>query len=357
MMARPPVRKFHSVQALRALAAFSVALTHILYNALGMAPGAGSVRALYGAMPWGAGVDIFFVISGFVVIHASRSFFAAAGAAQRFIQRRLARIVPLYWLMTSLLLAEMTFMPDAVNGPIGGIGFIVKSYFFIPCARPNGVVQPVLSLGWTLNYEMFFYLSLLPFLHLRQRQAVTGLTLALAVFVLAGRAGLLHGVVLRSWSDPIILEFCAGMLLAALPGNFMLHGIWRWAIVIAALLLLHLQPGWDRIAAYGIPAALLVLAAVTGGPAGRLPRLEISLVRLGDASYALYLVHPFAMRAASLLWLHLHRPGGIYAYIAVSLALAQSAAIAIHTYFELPVKRWLRCRLEGQPVKSSHSIG
>ena len=151
MASQAPSRQFPLVQALRAIAAFSVALTHILYDALGMAPGAGRARDLYQAMAWVAGVDIFFVISGFVIVHSSRRLFTAPGAMRLFAVRRLARIVPLYWVMTSLFVAEAFLDPGAVNGAIGGAAFIIKSYFFIPCARPDGVVQPVLGLGWTLD--------------------------------------------------------------------------------------------------------------------------------------------------------------------------------------------------------------
>ena len=357
MGALPQARQFPLVQALRAIAAFSVALTHILYDALGMAPGAVPVQRAYGAMPWVAGVDIFFVISGFVIVHASRPLFGAKGAAGHFAMRRLARIVPPYWLMTTLFLGVMLLLPGSINGDAGGLGYIVKSYLFIPCARPDGLVQPVLGLGWTLNYEMFFYLAFVFFLFFRQVIAVILATILLTAFVLAGRAGLLHGVVLQTWSDPIVLEFCAGMLLALLPGKFTLHAAIRVAIVVGALILLYLQPGWNRLAAYGIPAAALVFAAIIGKPAPGMPRVEIWLIRLGDASYALYLVHPFVMRAVALLWLHLHKPGGVYAYIAICLALAQIAALAIHKFFERPVTRWLRIRFEGNTIKIKPAIG
>ena len=349
MITAPP-RRFPLVQALRALAAFSVALSHILYDALSQAPHAGPVKALYKAMPWDAGVDIFFVISGFVIVHSSAGLFATQRGGRAFAVRRLARIVPLYWLMTSLFLAEMMTDPGAINGAIGGAAFILKSYFFIPCARPDGLVQPVLGPGWTLNYEMFFYMLFIPCIVFRRNRAVAAATALLAMFVLAGQFGLLHGVVLRTWSNPIILEFCAGMLLALLPGKFTLHAGFRAAVVIGALSLLHLQPHWPRIFADGVPAASLVFAAITGKPAFSLPRLETWLVRLGDASYALYLAHPFVMRAGALLWQHLHRPGGVYAYIACCLVAAQIAALVIHKFFERPATRWLRSRLENRAV-------
>lgn len=337
MPSQPP-RRFPLLQALRAVAAFSVALTHILYQALGMVPASKPVRALYDFMPWGAGVDIFFVISGFVIVHSSRRLFGTAGAARNFAARRLARIVPLYWLMTSLLLVATIYFPNSVNAAIGGPVFVLKSYLFIPCARPDGSVQPVLSLGWTLNYEMFFYFVFIPFLYLREVQAVKLATIVLALFVLAGRNGLFAGVILQTWSNPIILEFCAGMLLALLLGTFFLNTALRMSIVILALTWLHLMPDVNRVIAYGIPATLLVFAAIIGKPATGMPKLEVWLVRLGDASYALYLVHPFVMRAASLLWRHAHGPA-IYAYILVTLTVSQLAALAIHYYFERPVRR------------------
>ena len=345
-MAEAPARQFPLVQALRALAALSVALTHILHDALRQTASSEPVRSIYHALPWDAGVDIFFVISGFVIVHSSDRLFATRGAGRRFAARRVARITPLYWTMTSLLLAEAFFDPTAIHGPIGGATYIAKSYLFIPCARPDGVIQPVLGLGWTLNYEMFFYAIFIPFLVFRRPVAVFGASFLLGLFVLAGRAGWLHGVVLRTWSDPIVLEFCAGMLLALITGKFTLHDGWRLAILLAAAAMLLLQPAWSRVFAYGLPAMGLVFAAVIGKNMRHLPRIEIWLVRLGDASYAMYLVHPFIMRAGLLMWKHLHPPGAEFTYIVLSLVTAQAAALAIHYGFEKSITRRLRAVLE-----------
>ncbi len=340
-------RQFPLVQALRALAALAVALAHVTHDALALWPHSRPLAWLYGAMPWDAGVDIFFVISGFVIVHSSRSLYGTRKAARRFAVRRLARIVPLYWLMTSLFLAEWAFSPGSIHGDIGGLGYILKSYLFIPAARPDGLVQPALGLGWTLNYELFFYALFLPFLALRPAIAVLGATLLLAVLVASGQAGLVHGVVLQTWSAPIVLEFCAGMLLALLPGRVSLPAIIRLALAAGALILLHWQPaGWPRVLGNGIPAALLVAAAISGRGAEEPNRLERALILLGDASYALYLVHPFIMRAAALGWMHLHRAGGPAFYILLCLAAAQLAALALHRGFEKPCTAWLRAKLD-----------
>ena len=345
-MAAAPKQNFPLIQALRASAAMSVAISHILHDAQGLGHGSPSAAHLYTALPWTCGVDIFFVISGFVIAHASRGLFAQPNASRIFLARRIARIVPLYWAMTTLFLLNLWLLPGAIHGQAGGLGFILKSYAFIPAARADGMLQPVFGLGWTLNYEMFFYLVFAPFLGLPRRKAVLGAVTCLVLFVLAGACIGFPGIVLQFWSSPIILEFCAGMLLAQLPGRVALPAWVRALIALAAItaLCLHLHEGPERFYAWGIPAAALVFGAITGQPASRLPLPELWLVRLGDASYALYLVHPFIMRGVGLLWRHMH--GGALVYAVLCLALAQAAALALHQYAERPANTWLRARLE-----------
>ena len=346
MSAAPPKQGFPLIQGLRAGAALAVAFTHILHDAMQLSPGDTLLGQLYSAMPWAAGVDVFFVISGFVIAYSSRGLFARPHAAQHFLARRLARIVPLYWVMTSLFLLEFLAQPGAIHGAVGGPAYILKSYAFIPAARPDGQIQPALGLGWTLNYEMFFYAVFAPFLVLRQRPAILATVSCLTLFVLAGAFIGLPGTVLTFWSQPIILEFCAGMGLALLPGRLTLPWTLRALLAVAALTALHLHTheGPERFCAWGLPAVMLVLAASTGKPVSRLPALELWLVRLGDASYALYLVHPFVMRAISLLWTHMH--ASVLVYAGLCLVLSQAAALAVHKFGERPATRWVRARLE-----------
>lgn len=288
----------------------------------------------------------FFVISGFVIVYSSRGLFTRPDASRLFLARRLARIVPLYWFTTTLFLVNFLLLPGAIHGTVGGLGYILKSYAFIPAARPEGLVQPALGLGWTLNYEMFFYAVFTPFLFLRQHRAVICATTSLTLFVLAGALIGFPGTALPFWSNPIILEFCAGMGLAFLPGRLALPWAPRALLAIAALAALHVhtQEGPERFYAWGLPAVMLILAASTAKPATRLPALELWLVRLGDASYALYLIHPFVMRAVSLIWHHLH--ASALAYAGLCLVLSQITALAVHKYGERPATRWLRTRLE-----------
>ncbi len=148
--------KIESVQALRAVAALSIAILHVLHEAIGLDPG-GVMARWHAALPWGAGVDLFFVISGFVMVYASDELFGRRDAPALFMARRLIRIVPLYWAATTLFLLVALIARSAVSEGAGSIANVVMSYVFLPTRRPDGSIQPIYSLGWTLNYEMLFY--------------------------------------------------------------------------------------------------------------------------------------------------------------------------------------------------------
>ena len=99
---------------------------------------------------------MFFVISGFVMVHASEPLFGRADGPRLFWLRRLIRIAPLYWAVTSLYLVLTLLLPDMATSHYSP-GLIAASYLFFPFPREDGTMQPVVGLGWTLNYEMFFY--------------------------------------------------------------------------------------------------------------------------------------------------------------------------------------------------------
>jgi peptidoglycan/LPS O-acetylase OafA/YrhL len=333
MRANPEQKFLPWVQALRAFAALAVAFYHIAHDDItnGGDP-AGWFAAITRYFPWDAGVDIFFVISGFVIVHASTNLFAQPGGTRIFFRRRLNRIVPLYWLMTTAFLLTL-LAGGTIHGAIGGPAYLAASYLFIPWPRPDGLMQPAFSLGWTLNFEMFFYAVFAPFLRLRRNLAVPGAILLLSGFVLFSLTAGFTNPQLSFWSNSVILEFCAGMLIAlAPPGRLSLPV--RLLLVLLALAGLHLAtiapPAW-RALTYGAPAVALVAAAALGAP-GPVNRAERWLVRLGDASYAMYLVHPFVMRAFSVLWHKIHERNELTGtiYVLAGLAAAQSCALAIN---------------------------
>lgn len=335
-----------SIQALRAAAALSVATVHVLHEAVALDPG-GTVARLHAALPWEAGVDLFFVISGFIMVHASQRLFGQPGAPWRFLGHRLARIVPLYWAATALFLAVALTVGGAVNADVAGPMQVAASLAFIPWPRPGGVLQPVYSLGWTLNYEMLFYAVFTLFVRLPQRLALAAVTATLLALVAAEPFVPPHQPQLTFWTDPVIAEFVFGMAVAVAARFVVLANGWRMGlavVAVAALLWLHrVVPGAVAPLRAGLPMALLLAAAAFGPD----PGWSGWALLLGDASYALYLVHPFPMRVFGLAWRHWPGAGLLpaVAYCLASLAAAVLAAIAIHVWIERPTTRTVRRQL------------
>ncbi len=335
---------FDGVQALRAVAALAVALLHISdeAGAFGGTPGHAPWPWL-DALPLEAGVDLFFVISGFVLVWASWDAFGSLRSVPRFVARRLLRVAPLYWLLTAATILAGAVLPGSLSEGLGeGPGYLAASALFIPWRRADGFVQPVLRLGWTLEYEMLFYALLAGTLALPRRAGVAGLLLAIVALAIAGQVVRFAATPLAFWTDPIVLEFALGVLVAIAarrgwragwPGLFALLLACLAAAVAARL------PGGDiRVLVRGVPAALLVFCAlqVTQVPRG--------LLLVGDASYALYLVHPFPMRAMRVAAAHLPLPATVLAplYVGVTLAVAVALAVALHELVEQPILRWGR---------------
>ena len=343
-----------SVQALRAFAALSVAILHMLHDASPLDP-TGLIGRLHDALPWASGVDLFFVISGFVMVYSSADLFGRRRSASTFMARRLIRIVPLYWAATTLFLIVALATPGSVSQDDLGLSHVVMSYTFLPSRRQDGTIQPIYSLGWTLNYEMFFYLIFAACIVLPRRGAVAAVALLLGSAMALRRLVPPDATALVFWTDGMLLEFLLGMAVAVVAAKGgALPALVRAGLVLTALIVLivaHHSGIASGPVTTGVPMSLLVGAAVLGPPI----RVPGALLLLGDASYALYLVHPFAMRPVALIWQDLHLIGPILAslYAGTVLLLAVVGAVGVHLWFERPVGAWFRSRFPKRPLPRS----
>ena len=299
-----PTGKLDSVQLLRAIAASLVVIGHLIGAAVHKADLLGPFERPHFA--GGAGVDIFFLISGFIMVYTSGRMFGSGRGARDFLIRRLVRIVPLYWLVTLLTLGLAIVAGNHLPGPLA----TVASFLFFPVdtsGRGDGFAFPIVDLGWTLNYEMMFYLLFATFLPWGRERCVAAVSVALILLVAIGALATPYNVTLRFWTQPIILEFGAGMILALLHlrGLISLGFITRIALAAAAVALYLWDPfglftlkttpnGFARIGSWGLASAILLIAAISG-PTPLSGVFGKASVRLGDASYALYLLHPFAI--------------------------------------------------------------
>jgi exopolysaccharide production protein ExoZ len=336
------------VQILRGLAALLVVVHHVMEESRAL-PG-GTLHD--GLIMFGAsGVDLFFVISGLIMLYATHNRFGAAGAPVDFLRRRLVRILPIYWICTFVVLALWAtgafYSSKPVSTPI-----IVKSLFLLP------MDDRLIRVAWTLVYEMYFYLIFAVGLVFLSRRTI------LPGFAVVATAGLLLAQVLPTGplreflNNPIIFEFGFGLALALWFLNARRPLPWQWAAIPLGLALLvlasYLAPyentgGPVREARYliwGLPAALVVWGALAIG--GAKDVIGRAAMLIGDSSYSLYLTHSFVMMAFAKVLRTPHAP--LLPPIAwMVIATLVSVVVGLITYkaVEKPVTTWLQRRLRG----------
>jgi exopolysaccharide production protein ExoZ len=361
----PPMQKsLMSVQVLRALAATAVLIGHTLSNVGQLERHiVGSTTRAF-AFPGGFGVDLFFAISGLIMIISSERLYAKPSSRQIFLTRRAIRLVPLYWVVT------IAYVPLLLLGHHGFQGNILKalatSLAFIPYPTygfDGTDVFPLYTLGWTLNYEVFFYCIFAIFIVLPRREA----TWAVIVFlVLASVFGLLiqpTNTALQFWSQPIILEFGFGLLVGAL---WLTPTRVNWSICVVILICSILVVAADplrltikianlstandlrRVLGWGLPAAAILLSVTFLEKEVHFKCLAVRMLGfVGECSYSLYLVHPFALLFLMKLWekFALLEAFGIMSLIFSIFVTSYGIAIITHILFEKPLTRWLHVRL------------
>ena len=288
------------------------------------------------------GVDIFFVISGFIMWVTTMRRPELTGTA--FMKNRVIRIVPLYWLVSLFVLGTVLFAPQLLHTTVFYLPHAIASFVFLPARHPTtGDFWPLLVPGWTLNMEMLFYVLFALSIawsagSARLRLAwISGLLLAV----------LLIATVLRSWIDvmnfyanPIILEFLAGTFVGVLylSGKVRISALWFAALPVGFLLLWRGQVIVPPGIPFAGPAATLIVAAALFAPPLKLPLLR----RLGDASYSLYLTHVIALSAVAALWSHQSFVRAPVVFCVLSFGAAVVAAMICYRLVEVPVTASLK---------------
>jgi exopolysaccharide production protein ExoZ len=334
-------KTLYSVQILRALAASAVVAYHTIYMLAHMA-GYSFVVPIFG----GAGVDLFFVISGFVMVYTNHDAFRRPGASTDFLRRRILRIAPIYWLYTTLVVVLLALAPSLFSTTKFDWRHVISSYVFLLSANTAGNIGTVTQTGWTLCYEMYFYLLFSVFLLFPKR---VFLPLAGGVFLLGIGIGA-SGVELPAWATvatkPMLLEF----LLGAAIGFMFLAGLRLSRLaaamaIVAALIAIGLSGNelspWGRVVWWGLPNGAILLGALSFEGAGfKAPR---PLVALGDSSYSLYLVHPFVIPVFGKLWAMFLLASAVSPIVLFVLAFGSSLLVGhvMYAAVERPITKWL----------------
>ncbi len=337
-------RPFHSIQALRAIAALLVVLFHLQiveakYTA-GMPLLPGFIRHA------DSGVDLFFVLSGFVMTTIAAGSYGSPRQAGRFLVRRSWRVLPPYWFYTTVVVVLMLVAPGIANSAYQEQS-VLASYLLWP--QPQ---LPLLTVGWTLIHEMFFYLVMAGMIAFARETWLPALLLGWGALTLAAHFLLDAGAPWQQVaSSPLTLEFIAGALVGLywrhLPAPMALPVAVAGALGLAGAMLLLSEAGGPppsmamRLCAFGLPAALLTLGLVRWERAGS-PRVPLPLLRIGDSSYSLYLSHVFVISAAGRLWQASgwnHGPCQSWAFIALTVLACIGAGWASWRWLEQPLQR------------------
>jgi exopolysaccharide production protein ExoZ len=334
------------LQYLRAIAALMVVYFHAILQLRNVQPDAVMNGLLFGK----SGVDLFFVLSGFVmwITTADRQI-----GAREFYLRRIIRIVPLYWMLTLVAAATALIIPSALKSTVFDLPHVVATLLFLPWINPadpaGSMIAPVIVPGWTLNYEMYFYLLFGALLGLSKAVRPYALAvLLLAIFLLCQFLGP-DLTAARFYGDAVVFEFVIGVAIGKLYlDGHRISGALAWPLVaVAGAIMLHSDwTEWDlpRLFTVGLPAAVIVGAfALTDF--SRKPVLGW-LAHLGDASFSLYLSHIFVLAGARMLYGRLPFAWMQNEALFLILCLAASIVVAIllHNLFEKPVDRFLRSR-------------
>ena len=336
---------FRLIQILRAFAAILV-VTHHATIMLAQRNHMAIANWIEGA----SGVDLFFVISGFVMTVSAAPLRSAVHSARTFLARRLERVVPMYWIVTTIKLVVLLSVPSLGLNAIGSPGHVLASYLFFPSLNPQGLFEPVVIVGWTLNFEMAFYLLFAVALALRAKPVWVLTPLLLGIALLPQLHGFVGPVWLSFFENTMLFEFLFGVLLAlALPYVRRLPWLAGALLLLAGAgpLLLWREANFTywRGLCWGVPALAMVAGAISleGRWGSRSPRWALAL---GDASYSIYLVHTFALPAAGLLLrgLRMAWPADVIVAMVLAVALSTAAGLLSYQLVERPITAWFKGR-------------
>lgn len=334
-----------SIQYLRAVAALMVVFHHSLKQIDDYSDNL--IITNIGA----AGVDIFFIISGFVIWLVTCK---KDDSIINFLLKRVVRVVPIYWAVTMLIVVVCVSYPSVFKTTIVGFWPVVKSLFFIPhysLAFPESIF-PILVPGWTLNYEMFFYFVFSASFLFKRKLIFLG-----AIFVslvLLGFVVKSESAVFLTYTNSLLLEFLAGVLI----GKCYTEGWLSRVSVLNASSLIFLSVLFfaismfffndgesDRVIKWGGPSLLLIIGVISLEIHNKI-HVKKLFIFVGDASYSIYLLHILALGLLRFLWVKVVDVGDstfeAYFFVVVCVVFSTFIGCVVHKLIEDPLTKCIR---------------
>ena len=322
-------RRLGNIELLRFIAAALVVFYHLhirFAERVGLLPELNQFMGEFGA----SGVDIFFVISGFVI---AMNVMEPSNTPKKFISARFARIIPTYWILTLVVAALMVLWPAVFNTGFS-IPRLFESLLFVTDRLSDSL--PLIGVGWSLNFEIGFYLLVFAILFIRVRRDYSLLLQSVALFTL----------VLLGIFNPIFIEFIFGYLAYFLWRNVRVSKLMAAVFLVAGSALLA---SWRIVAEladtrwvyFGLPGFLLLLGAVS------LPQISGDWVRrLGFSSYSIYLTQWLSIPVVGLISLQLTRIANLAPlFFVIGIFIVLFIGVIYSEFIDVRLYAWARKRL------------
>lgn len=331
-----------SIQSLRGIAAWLVVVHHIHQIMLPSGVGYKYVDSII--LKFASGVDLFFVISGFIIYN---SIIGSSSSAFIFLAKRLWRVVPLYWFYTFVAVMATMLLPGIVLQPSVEINEVMKSLLFIPYMNTEfGVHLPFLTVGWTLNYEMYFYVASFFALLISRKNY-----LLIISFLIISISSIIAWVSNDTsfYADGVVNEFLIGVFVGWVYRSGIIKGIDSKLSILLILLSLGFilaSNSYHDYISVGIPCGVIVLCFSLSESILNRSKVIKYLSVLGDWSYSTYLSHVIVI----CLIMKAHQEFGINLLLCIVLSVVATAFVSFYTFRTIESRRMPSIRKESSGI-------
>ena len=283
------------------------------------------------------------------MFYVHRGDFTTVGAVRKFFTKRVVRIAPLYWVLTSLSVGILIFAPNLTRtGQKIDICWILASYFFVPAVSPSGVVAPVLGVGWTLNYEFLFYYLFGISLLFKGFDALILITLAIIGLVFFGTLHIDNQGLISFYTSWLLCDFLGGVWVAwYVTSRGPLRSTSKQTLLIIGLSVFLVtvpyppdETNFSRFIFWGLPSLVFVLVGYDFKISSRVGRF---LIILGNSSYSIYLSQVFFLPiwAKIISWLD-QRVVAFDAAVLILMLLVVLSGVLVWLLIEKPLNLAVR---------------
>lgn len=359
------------IQYFRGIAALLVVLWH---GSIFLGPYGDGIGGILFSPGGSMGVDLFFIISGFIMVYATTLLAGGKRDAIEFFVNRFTRIVPVYFIFT----IATFFIENQTNNNSQSVSRLVKSLLFIPDGGGFGPVYgwPTVVVGWTLNYEVYFYIVFgISLLLGKLRWLFLFSSILSAIYILPMLAGrTINPLIGSSYefsitylnliTNPIILLFLIGVVIGIIYNTkitinkslaIILMLVSLSMVVTQYSLHYNTEHGYDN---WGITLIPMVLCFAIASKTVQIPKISI-LKFLGDISYSLYLTHPMMMGFHQFIMKKIGLSGytygfvGLFIFTVVSIIFAAMVNKAIERYLSDKIKERMKGYFLGEMISAS----